>query len=528
MMKKTLLLGGVALVALGAYGANKLGVFGVEENIRKVKNAPIIQAFEEIDLDFTHVAHKERFPFTGGTVLDIDGNGTMEIFLSGSKGQPNGIFAYRDGKLVNITEQTGLTTDEAAFGATSFDMDNDGDTDLIIAQQNGVWIYSNNGGRFSGKKVNMKAPAESFPVNVAIADINKDGEPDLYVSNFVVPSKFVAATFNDPDHAKTNIMLLNQGNGNFRDVTAQTGTAGIQNTFHSAFIDLNGNGHQDLILANNTGPVQIFRNKGNLNFEPYDIKSGLGYWMGLGMGDIDKDGDQDLYLSNIGSSIPMDIVRGDLKDNQALELEWLILRNDGKGNLSDVTADYELDGYGFAWGGVFEDLNLNGDLDLLVAQNYIKWPGHNVNKLSNKAFLQLSQNGRKGFYHLDQLGLNNPYYGQSALIVDINNDAKPDVIWLNMNGLARAFINKSSNNAIKVAVPDNTAYLGANIVLETQKGKSYTKQIAANIGMASDQTPNVFFGLGQNDNVKAVYVQKADGARQVIRNPDANSTITLQ
>ena len=527
-MKKALLLGSVAVVALGVYGANKLGILGGEENIRKAKDAPVVQAFEEINLNFTHTAHKERFPFTGGTVLDIDGDGAMEIFLSGSKGQPNGVFSYQNGDLVNITEKTGLTADEAAFGATSFDMDNDGDTDLVIAQQDGVWIYTNDRGKFSSNKVAMKAPENSFPVNVAIADINKDGNPDLYVSNFVVPSQFVASTFNDPDHAKTNVMLLNQGNGNFRDVTAQTGTAGVQNTFHSAFIDLDGNGHQDLILANNTGPVQIFKNNGNLNFEPHDIKSGLGYWMGLGMGDIDNDGDQDLYLSNIGSSIPMDLVRGDLKDDQNVELEWLVLRNDGDWKLSDVTADYELDGYGFAWGGVFEDLNLDGNLDLLVAQNYIKWPGHNVNKLENKAFLQLSQNGEDGFYHLNELGLNNPYYGQSALIADINNDAKPDVVWLNMNGPARAFINKSDNNSLKVSVPDNTEYLGANIMVETKSGQSYTKHIAANIGMTSDQTPNVFFGLGQNDTVKSVSVHKANGSKQTIPAPKANSTITLR
>jgi len=526
-VKKSLLIGGVAALGL-AFGIYKLGVFAEGENIRNASNPPVVQSFEEIELGFTHVAHKERFPFLGGTVLDIDNNGTMEIFISGSKGQSNGVFSYENGKLVNITQRTGLSNDVATFGATSFDMDNDGDTDLVLSQHDGVWIYTNNDGKFSGQKIKLNAPENSFPLNVAITDLDNDGRADLYVSNFVVASNFTASTFNKPEHAKANIMLLNKGNGIFEDVTARTGTAGVQNTFHSTFVDLDGNGHQDLVLANNTGSVQIFENKGNLNFKKHTVNSGIGFWMGIGVGDIDKDGDQDLYFSNIGSSIPIDLLRGDLRDDQDLQLDWLLLRNNGDWSFSDATADYELDGYGFAWGGVFEDINLDGDLDLLVAQNYINWPGHKVNRLQTKAFLQLEQKGKQGFYHMDELGLNNPYYGQSALIVDINNDTKPDTVWLNMNGQARALINKSENNSLKIVVPDNIKYLGANVMLELESGRSYTKQIVANIGMSSDQTPNLFFGLGQDDKIQAVHVIRANGNKQVITEPRVNNVITLQ
>ena len=440
---KKFLLGGAAVIALGVAGAYQFGLFDAEENVRVPKKTPAVQAFKEISLDFTHAPAEGRFPFTGGTAIDVDGNGSMEIFISGSQGQSHGLFEFRNGELINIASEAGLEGNEAAFGATSFDIDNDGDTDLILAQHDGVWIYTNTGGKFKGQKVQMNAPAESFPLTVGVTDLNKDGRADLYVSNFVEPSKFVSSTFNNPDHAKTNNMLLNLGGGQFKDVTEQTGTKGSQNTFHSAFVDLDGNGHQDLILANNTGQAEIFKNNGNLRFEKItSFQPGLGYWMGLGVGDIDKDGDQDIYLSNIGSSIPEGLVRGDLRDEQQIELEWLVLRNDGDFKLTDVTSDYQLDGYGFAWGGVFEDINLDGELDFLVAQNYIKWPGHNINKLPNKAFLKLEN----GYYHIDELGLNNPYYGKSALIADIDGDTKPDVVWLNMEGPARAFLNQSPNN----------------------------------------------------------------------------------
>lgn len=526
-MKKILLLILVVLVAAGLYFS---GLLTAEENIRNASNPPSVAAFEEVATGYSHVAHAERFPFTGGAVLDVDGDGAMEIFVSGSKGQPNALLSWRDGKLVDGAEQAGLSADEASFGATSIDMDNDGDTDLLVAQHDGVWLYSNNNGRFSGAKLAIPQPTRSFPLNVAVTDLNRDGLPDLYVSNFVAPDLFVPATFNDPEHAKPNVMLLNLGGGRFEDITEQTGTAGVQNTFHATFVDLDGNGHQDLVLANNTGPIQIFENHGDLRFTEHDINSGLGFWMGLGVGDIDRDGDQDLYFSNIGSSIPAKLLRGDLRDDQSLqlELEWLLLRNDGNWQFSDITADYALDGYGFAWGGVFEDLNLDGDLDLLVAQNYINWPGHKVNKLPGKAYLQLEQDGQPGFYHLDELGLNNPHYGQSALIADVDGDGRPDVTWLNMNGAPRVLLNQSEGNFLKLAVPDNSAWLGAEFTLVTEGGNSYTRQQVANVGMASDQTSNVFFGLGEAQAIQQLIIKKRDGSRQIISQPTVNTQLQLK
>ena len=517
----------LVLIALVLIGLNYLGFFGSEENIRQAKNMPAVEKFKEIQLDFVHAAHPDRFAFSGAAVIDVDDNGTMEVFLSGSQDQSNGLFEYKDGALVDISQQVGLAHTEATYGAAALDMDNDNDTDLLLAQDSGVWLYSNNNGHFTGQTIYPTTVADSFPVTIGLADLNHDGLADLYISNFVSANKFAPSTFNDPNHIRYNVMLLNKGNAIFEDITHKTGTAGVQNTFHAAFVDLDNNGEQDLILANNTGPVEIFKNKGNLEFEPLDLKSGLGYWMGLAVGDIDKDGDQDLFFSNIGASIPNALVRGDLKEDQDLKLDWLLLENSGNHQLSDITANYELTDYGFAWGAVFEDINLDGELDLLVAQNYINWPPHQTNKLAGKAFTQLSENDKKGFYQIDELGLDNPYYGQSPLIVDLNTDGKPDLIWLNMNGPARAFINQSQNNYLKVSVPDTAQSLGATLFLETTSGQSYSKQIMANIGFASDQTPNVFFGLGKLNNIISLTITMANGEQREIANPAINSTIIL-
>ena len=528
LSNKKIIMAGVALVVLLVLIIGFVLLFKKEETVREAKNTPEVQPFKEVNIDYSHVASEQSYPFLGGAAIDVDGDGTMEIFISGSQDQSSGLFRFTDGEMMDITSDSGLDPIEATYGAVSIDIENDGDTDLLLAQSSGVWLYINNGGHFTVQKLILNLPEHSIPMAIALTDLNNDGLVDLYISNFIAPSQFQVATFNNPEHAKPNLLLVNTGDGEFEDITRQTGTAGVQNSFHAAFIDIDNNGYQDIVVANNTGPVEIFKHYGNYEFEPVVVDSGLGYWMGLGAGDIDRDGDQDLFFSNIGSSIPEKFVRGDLNDDQALNLDWLLLENAGQGGFRNATRKYGLEGYGFGWGGVFEDMNLDGELDLLVAQNYIKWPKHKANKLPNKAFIQLKQAGRRGFYHLDELGLNNPHYGHSPLIADLNNDGLPDVVWLNMDGPARAFLNQSIHNYLKVLVPDTARYLGATLSIETKAGRSYTKQVMANIGFATDQTPNVFFGLGEMKEITSLNVRLANGEESIIENPQVNSTVILE
>ena len=80
--------------------------------------------------------------------------------------------------------------------------------------------------------------------------------------------------------------------------------ASKQNTFTSAFVDLDGDRYQDLAIAQNTGQVEILRNLGDGRFEAVPFASGYGFWMGVASGDFDGDGDQDLFFSNVGDSFP--------------------------------------------------------------------------------------------------------------------------------------------------------------------------------------------------------------------------------
>lgn len=472
--------------------------------------------FTPVPVDFTHTWTKGTHPFTGAAVIDVDSDGRFEVFVGGGQGQQDVLLSYRDGRLVNIEPGTGLSKDSTTYGSTAIDLDADGDTDLLVAREDGVFLYLNDGGRFLGRPIPVDLPIDSVPFSVAVADIDHDGDGDLYISIFVNAKKFRSATFNDPTHAKPNRLLLNNGDLTFTDITESSGTASKQNTFLSVFVDLDSDGWQDLVVSQNTGAVEIFRNMKDRTFQPIPTHLAFGFWMGLAVGDIDKDGDQDLFFTNVGKSIPLFLTSGDLRDNQRHTHDWMLLRNDGNFHFTDVTDVYGLAGEGFAWGAVFEDLNLDGQLDLFVAQNYIKWPIHKLLKLSGRTYLQSNETGTPALHHTPALGLENRYFGQSPVIVDLDGDGRQDLMWLNIDGPARAFLNTSRANYITIAVPDTVASLGTRISIETNKGRSYTRSVIGSVGMLTDQTPELSFGLDAHEQVLRVIIQRPNGKTETI------------
>ena len=467
---------------------------------------------------------EEYHPFVGATPADIDGDGAPEIFVGGGHGYDDMLFAYRDGALENIIADTGLSDKKATHGANSMDMDGDGDVDLLLARSDGIFLYENRGGKFLRHPIPANLPSNSAPLNIAVGDIDGDGDGDLYVSAFVDFANFKSATYNDPEHAKKNLLLRNDGGFIFTDITEESGAAGLQNTFLGSFIDLDGDGLPDLAVAQNTGQVEIFRNLGGGKFTPEETNTGWGFWMGMAAGDIDKDGDQDLFFTNSGTSVPHFILElaGDATESQPRNYGWILLQNEGGFQFRDITAESGLDDYGFAWGAVFEDLTLDGELELLVAQNYIKWFVHNYSKLPGKSFV------RRGgaYFHAPGLGLENRAFSQSPLIADINGDGRPDVFWADMTGVGRAFLNRSENNFIAVRFADAAASIGAKAHLIFADGeKSYTREIHNNTGMSTDQDSALVFGLGQKTGAAQLIIEWQTGARKVINNPPLNQII---
>jgi hypothetical protein len=490
---------------------------------RDLPSSVSLPRFEEVAVDFAHRwDRKTSHHLTGAAVLDVDGDGRAEIFVGGGAGQPNALLGLRDGRLVDRIRGTGLESQGATYGSCATDLDGDADVDLVVAHNQGVMLYVNEAGSFRPQRLPVELPEDSVPLAVAVSDIEHDGDADLYLSVFVDFPHFVPATFNVPEHAKANRLLRNDGNLHFTDVTTPE-TASKQNTFTSLFVDLDGDRYQDLVVAQNTGQVEILRNRRDGSFEAVPLASGYGFWMGVAAGDVDADGDPDLFFTNVGDSFPAFVVNGDRHDDQERANGWLLLRNDGGFRFADATREAGLAGFGFAWGAVFEDMNLDGRLDLLVSQNYVKWPVHGLFKFPGK--LLLGAGAGADFYPV--AGVENPAFSNSPVVADLDGDGRPDLFWLNNDSPSRAYLNRSDGHRVTVVMPDAVSALGARARLEGG-GARYTLEVASASGLGADQSPDLVFGLGAAPRAERLVISWPDGRATVIDDPPVNRPLRIE
>ena len=130
--------------------------------------------------------------------------------------------------------------------------------------------------------------------------------------------------------------------------------------------------------------------------------------------------------------------------------------------------------------------------------------------------LQSNETSTPVLHHAQALGLENRYFGQSPVIVDLNGDGRQDLVWLNIDGPVRAFLNTSRGNYVTMVLPDTVANLGTRITIETDRGRSYTRALIGTVGMLTDQTPELSFGLGHQEQVLRAVIQRPSGQTETL------------
>ena len=517
------------LLGAGALGACDLA----QEPAHAPERTYRTSSFREIPTDFVHRwGGSGTHILSAAAVWDVDGDGRLELFVGGGEGQADRVLHYADGRMAARADDWRLSSPSATYAATASDLDLDGRPDLLVSRRNGVTLYLNRtppGGalRFVSRLILPPGlPENAVALGVAPADYDRDGDIDLYVSVFVDGEHFRSVTYNDADHAKKNILLRNEGGLRFVDATQEADAAATQNTFGALWADLDQDRWLDLLLAPNTAQVQILHNQRNGRFRLIELPTGHGFWMSATIGDLDADSDADLFLSNSGISMPDWILRGDLRREQVFRGRWALLRNDGGMQFADISRAYGVYDYGFGWGGVMEDINLDGRLDLLVGQNYIKWPLHHLWKLPGKVLLNLEAY-MPPLRQVDALGLKNSHFGQSPLVMDVNGDGRQDILWLNMDGPLRAFLNRSQENYVMVRLPDRADLTGTQVTLVFADGRSPTHFVGNNIGIGTDQSSDIAFGLAGRRQVEQIVIDWPNGRRKIIANPPINQRIAV-
>lgn len=493
-------------------------------------DAAQVPRFGAAELPFVHAHDGRSLPMTGAAVIDLDGDGVHEVFLGGGRDQQDGVFRFADGKFAAI-EQAGLHKGEAdaTLGAAVIDADADGRSDLFVARDSGVYLYLNKAGQLAGSRVAIALDDKSVVISLALTDLNRDGWVDMFAAAYLKKDKMEGQNiFNKAGYGASSVLLLNNGDNTFKDITAAAGMTYVHNTFQGLFTDLDDDGDPDLVVAHDTGQVRTWRNNGDLSFtnSPNPTSEQYGYPMGIAAADYDGDGRTDLFFSNVGTTVPDFLGKGDLRADQVYNKRWILLRNDGGMRFTNVAEEAMVAGYEFSWGAVFEDFNLDGLQDLLVAENYVGFPPHKLLRLPGRLLMQRPDHQ---FAAAEAVaGIENPYYEISPLVADFDNNGCPDLVRVNLGGPARAFLNSGiGNNFIKVRVPDLARSLDARVVVETGSGKRYTARVLQGEGLLTDQSHDVIVGVGAETAIKRVEVTFPSGKLATVDGPAVGSTLTV-
>ena len=493
-----------------------------------------IPRFSQVAFPFAHQFDTNNsLPFLGSAIIDVDGDGTPEVFVGGGYRQPDKLLEFDGGKFVDASASKGKGLSkgnlDTSYGAAVIDVDADGRSDLFVARDSGITLYLNKLDGFSSKKLDIPFNEKSVPLSIALADLNHDGHVDMFVSTYIKLALVEGQNiFNKEGYGSTSLLLLNNGDNSFRDITKQAGMDYVHNTFVAVFSDVDRDGDQDLVVAHDTGQVRTWRNNGDLTFvaAPNPSSDRFGYPMGIGIGDYNNDARLDFVFSNVSSTAPAIFAKGDLRDDQIYHPQLFLFRNDGAFEFTDTAAELKVADYEFSWGTVMEDLNNDGREDILIAQNYVSLPFQKIFRLPGRV---LMQTGDGSFATAEQeAGLLNRNYEITPLLADFNDDGYRDVIRINLAGPSYAFLSGGGRNRfLKVQLPDTPRSLGARVEV-TAGGQKLTQQFTSGEGLCSDQSHELIFGLGEVKKVDAVSITYANGTTKTIESPRTGQTLRVQ
>jgi hypothetical protein len=293
------------------------------------------------DVTASHVTGAQSSLSMDAAIIDVDGDGDLDLIIA-SEHAPN-VLLINDGtgRFSNQSDRIPqVAHDSEDIGIADFDRDGDVDI-LVVSEDDRVHelYFHDRDGRFTDE--GARVPVQSVTNGVAVADIDGDGAPDIVLAN-----------------NGQELILINDGSGGFNDDTASRLPVARDVTQDVALGDLDGDGDLDMVLANE-GDNRLLINDGSGRFEDAErarlpLRDSPEETRDVELGDVDGDGDLDLFFGNVRFFV----------DGAALENRLLI--NDGAGRFTDQTADRLPQHPDSTVDGDFVDVDDDGDLDLVT------------------------------------------------------------------------------------------------------------------------------------------------------------------
>lgn len=517
--------------AIKAFGKDDL--YGLEKDISFSDKSD--------DISFTYETVGSE-GLTGAAWIDYDNDEDLDLFLTNGIGFNNGLFQNDgDGNFLDVSAEAGIQNGLGNSGVLAGDIDNDGFTDLFLSSDGGmvtpiapsiVKLYHNNGdGTFSDitEQSGIEGLITSF--SSAFGDINGDGYLDLLIST---PGSIPL------QRQDRNKLFLNNGDLSFTDISEQAGVDTALGGCLASFTDYDMDGDQDVLIGNCNditfapGPIELFRNEGNLAFTNVTSEAGLtriGGWMGLAITDYDNDGDQDIFASNLGT----------LPGVPSAFTGTVLYENNGDGTFTDVDKIAGVHEQIWGWGATFTDFNNDGHSDIFYAGSF---PFNLLLSTRNPGILFIN-NKDKTFNRKDSLlGIDlSDKYVSGIAAGDYDNDGFPDLIIASgaasvdgsLSGeripgtpvlLRNKGNNKHSITVKTIGTTSNRDGIGARVVVKAGE-LTQSKEVRAGSAFLSTESRWLSFGLNNHEKIDQIDIHWPSGLSEQYLDLDTNQNIVL-
>ncbi len=528
-----------------------------------------VDATEAAGLDFVHirggtspvVIYEEMGP--GAALFDYDGDGDLDLYLVQAawrrmpdpegRPQPTNRLYRNEGpgvdgvpQFTDVTEKAGVGDTGFGLGVATGDMDNDGDQDLYVTNYGDNVLYQNQGdGTFVDVTTIAGVADPLMSHSAAFADVDGDGYLDLYVANYLDfesgPSfcDFEGTRYGCSDlkySGLPNSLFLNQGPGKdgiprFREAAKERGVQDPDGRGLGVTLgDLDDDGDLDLYIANDGGSNRLLLNDGKGSFKDWTLISGTGYseagmgeaGMGTALGDFNNDGRLDIIVTNF-----------------AREFNALY-RNDGGGifTYASVMAQLHRSTYlPLGWGTRFFDADLDGDDDLFVANGHLYEQAPILNP--QDSFRQTNQlfrnDGGGTFTDISAEagpGLAVAHSSRGVALGDIDNDGDLDIYVANHHGRGQLLLNETQRDGrhslrlLLTGGPSNRDAIGSRISIQAG-GLTLVRQLTAGGSYLSQGDHRLLVGIG-TARVAQVEVRWPSGAVQKFPDLPADTLVHLQ
>ena len=525
--------------------------------------------------------------YMGGGVSagDINNDGLIDLFFTGNM-VPNKLFLNKGNmKFEDISGKAGISGDDRWYtGTTMADVNHDGLLDIYCSvggkfgpKEN--QLYINNGDlTFTerGEEYGLADPGNS--VQATFFDYDLDGDLDVYVANypptrFDAPNSLYRFKQQYPKPLETDKLYRNDGLS-FTDVTEQAGLKTFGLSLSATVGDLNKDGWPDLYISNDfSTPDYLFINNKNGTFSEEVkkvTKNTAFYGMGVDIADFNNDDlldiiqvdmtaninrrskanmasmNPDLFWSTVNAGFHYQYMQNSLQLNNGM-------LNDSLPDFSNISRLAGVSSTDWSWGPLIADLDNDGWKDIFISNgtrreinnrdffiNWVKEGRPTENSLQQSLDLPsepidnfaFRNNGDLTFTQMNKAwGISFEGFSNGSVYADLDNDGDLEIVTNNIDDDAAVFENLSSKKGNFIALKfkgseKNPFGIGVQVTA-IANGVRQFQEMTLTRGFQSSTAPQLHFGLADQEKADTLLVHWPDGKEELLTAVEANRFYTL-